>query len=360
MKRFLTLALCALLTTVLHAQSGKDILRCTADSFFLSPKAQEVGNQVLLYQRATGGWPKNIDMTRPLSAADTERVSQDRLRTDDSTIDNGATTLQITFLARLYQARIASRSADKKLLEQCKTAVGKGIKYLLEGQYDNGGWPQFWPNGHGYQLHITFNDDAMVNTLRLLSKVSKRQPPFDKDLVSDTLSLLSAEAFQRGIECILATQIRVGCELTIWCQQHDRTTLLPAPARSYELPSFCTAESAAIVGLLKDIPQPDSRICAAIHGAMQWFMNHAIHGFRYDRSTGDARLIEDADASPLWARFYDLEQGFPFVCDRDGIPRRKLDEIGEERRNGYAWYNTRPFALLHRYQTWKAEHAMDF
>ena len=51
-------------------------------------------------------------------------------------------------------------------------------------------------------------------------------------------------------------------------------------------------------------------------------------------------------ADRRWARFYDLEEGKPFFCDRDGIPRRNINDIGPERRNGYQWYNTRPKSII--------------
>ncbi|MBR1558158.1 MAG: hypothetical protein IJ647_10475, partial [Prevotella sp.] len=35
----------------------------------------------------------------------------------------------------------------------------------------------------------------------------------------------------------------------------------------------------------------------------------------------DIRLVEDSAAKPLWARYYDLEKGEPFFCDRDGQPK---------------------------------------
>ena len=54
-----------------------------------------------------------------------------------------------------------------------------------------------------------------------------------------------------------------------------------------------------------------------------------------------------------WARYYDLVDCQPFVCDRDGVPRKHLWEIGPERRNGYAWYNDRPLQLYEKYDKWK-------
>ena len=40
-------------------------LRRTDKEFFTTPEAARIGEQVLAYQRVTGGWPKNIDMCRP-------------------------------------------------------------------------------------------------------------------------------------------------------------------------------------------------------------------------------------------------------------------------------------------------------
>lgn len=313
-----------------------------------------MGQQVMLYQRVTGGWPKNIDMGRPLTDEERAEVARQRQRRNDSTIDNGATTEQMTFLARLYQAcSEGATTGDRLFADSCREAFGKGLSYLLEGQYDNGGWPQFWPESEGYHVQITFNDDAMVNTLRLLRNIVEEKDPFGNNLISEELRQQAAKAFQRGIDCILATQIVVDGKPTVWCQQHDRETLQPTFARSYELPSYCSAESAAIVRLLMELPNPDERVRASIEGAMQWFEEHKLTGLRLDRSTGDTRLVPDSTAGPLWARFYDLEYVQPFVCDRDGIPRRHLSEIGSERRNGYSWYNTRPASLFPLYERWK-------
>lgn len=42
-------------------------LRETNSEFFKTEEARRIGDQVLAYQRCTGGWPKNIDMTRKMS-----------------------------------------------------------------------------------------------------------------------------------------------------------------------------------------------------------------------------------------------------------------------------------------------------
>ncbi len=327
----------------------KYILRQSDEAFFKTDEARRIGDQLMLYQRVTGGWPKNINMVAPLTQEQREAVIADQQRTDDSTIDNDATTIQMLFLARLYHA-----THDQLV----RTSFCKAVEYLLSGQYENGGWPQFWPNPHGYQVHITYNDDAMVNTMLLLRDVAEAKAPFESSLTTKDLRKRASKAFEKGVECILKTQIRVGNRLTVWCQQHDRETYLPASARAYELPSFCSQESASIVALLMSLPHPNDQVKQAIHTAMKWLDTYKLTGLRLERTYSrdsrqrDVRLVEDPNGSPLWARYYDLEHTRPFVCDRDGIPRQRLEDIGSERRNGYGWYGDRAASLYDTYARW--------
>ncbi len=344
----LSLVLMGMVPTSIQAQKNKEYNETSPD-FFASPEARRIGDQLLLWQRNTGGWPKNVDMCSPMSDADKQKVLADKNRTNDSTTDNKATTTQMTFLARLWQ-----QTCDDKY----RDAFCRGVEYLLSGQYDNGGWPQFWPTMRDYQVHITFNDDAMVNTMNLLRNIAEDQEPY-QGLADSALSARMMTAYYKGVECILKTQMVINDTLTVWCQQHDRNTYAPAKARAYELPSYCSQESAAIVELLISLPNPDERIIHAVDAAMAWFEKAKITGYRLERigkrgTPGfDTRLVADSTAGPLWARYYDLEHCQPYVCDRDGVPRKHLWEIGPERRNGYSWYNDRPAKLYKKYLKWK-------
>lgn len=324
-----------------------NLIRETDPAFFKTEEARRIGDQVLAYQRVTGGWPKNVDMTRRLTDAELAQVLSDRSRAYDTTIDNGATSQQIAYLARLWQATRDERYREGFLA---------GVEYLLSGQYENGGWPQAWPEMTGYQANITFNDDAIVNTLSLFREIFSENDPYGGALTDEGLRAQLRAAFDKGIECILATQIVRNGEPTVWCQQHDRETLAPASARAYELPSFCSAESVGIVRLLMSLEKPDARVKRAVHGAMRWFDTYKLTGLRVERSFSDGmrdtRLVEDPSAAPLWGRFYDLKWCEPYVCDRDGIARRRLEQIGSERRNGYSWYTGNPAMLYPLYDTW--------
>lgn len=325
-------------------------LRQTNAAYFQTEEARRTGDQVLLFQRVTGGWPKNVDMVSPMDSAARAQVAAQRERRNDSTTDNRATTTQMGFLARLYRATGDVRYRD---------AFRRGVEFLLSGQYENGGWPQFWPDMHGYQRHITFNDDAMVNTLVLFRDAINGTKPYGGDLVDEPMRRRMEESFDRAIDCILKCQIVYKGRPTVWCQQHDRETFAPAPARAYELPSFCSQESVGIVKLLLSLPRPDQRVKRAVHAAMRWFDRNRIPDLRYARKLTEEdpdTYLKKEKGTATWARYYDLRHCRPYVCDRDGKPRRRLEDIGTERRNGYSWYNEYPAELYPLYERWAAEH----
>ena len=87
-----------------------DVLKQPA-AWFGSDEAARIADLLLLYQRDTGGWPKNIDMSAPLAADARTRLLAERVNTD-STIDNGATVTQLRALARIHTARPDDRYRD--------------------------------------------------------------------------------------------------------------------------------------------------------------------------------------------------------------------------------------------------------
>ncbi|MBR5850776.1 MAG: pectate lyase [Alistipes sp.] len=335
-------------------RSSRAWMRERSPEFFRSEAGRLVGDQILLYQRETGGWPKNVDMATPMTERQRAEVLREKTRRDDSTVDNGATTTQMYFLASLYQ-----ECGDVRYRDGFRAA----LDYLLSGQYEHGGWPQFWPITVGYQTAITYNDDAIVHILELFDRIHRGEAPYGGDLIDPAVRKQVGKSFDKGIDCILRTQIVTDGELTVWCQQHDHETFLPTSARSYELPSYCSSESAGIVRLLMSLPKPDKRVKRAVHAAMRWFDTYKLTGLRIEYSgwrpnePRNVRLVEDPAAKvPIWGRFYDLEHCEPYVCDRDGIPRRRLDQIGTERRTGYSWYNSSAAHLYPLYEQWAAKH----
>lgn len=315
-----------------------------------SPEAIRIAGQVLLYQHDNGGWAKDIDMALPLS--DEQRRQVERRKSDlrQSTLDNDATFQQMDFLARVYGA--TGR-------ERYRQGVERGLDFLIDAQYPNGGWPQFPARDSGYYTQITYNDGVMAHALNRLLDIVQQQEPYD--FVDEDRRQAARAALTRGIQCVLNTQIRVDGRLTAWCAQHDKDTLQPAQGRSYEHPSISGGESVGVVRFLMRLEDPSAEIIHAIQSAVAWFEASQLRGIRLVTVTGpeypngrDRIVVEDPDAPALWARFYEIDTNRPIFSGRDGVIKYDLAEIEHERRNGYSWLGAYATALLERdYPQWR-------
>ena len=203
----------------------------------------------------------------------------------------------------------------------------------------------------------------MIGALEVLSTVAQKDRDFS--FVPDPIRLRCGKAVENGTGFILRSQVRIKGRLTVWCAQHERKTLLPAGALSYELPSLSGHESVGIVRFLMRIEKPDERTRNSIESAVAWFKGAKLTGIRQalvdapgtPKGT-DKKIIRDPDAPPLWGRFYDLQNEKPFFCSRDGIPRDSIDKISYERRNGYSWLGEYARGLIVRdYPNWKKGNA---
>lgn len=306
------------------------------EAWFASEEAVRITENILSWQSEEGGWPKNVDVTAQPFAGESKDIRP--------TFDNGATTDELRFLARIYNV---SRE------ERCRSAFDRGLDYILKAQYPNGGWPQYYPLSSQYHRHITFNDGAMVRLMIFLRELCETET---YAFVDGGRRAAVRKAFDDGVACILKCQIRVDGELTAWCAQHDEIDLRPRPARSYELASLSGSESVGIVRLLMSLDPQTPGVVPAVEGAVAWFRKAALHGIRVEKIEGDTVVVPDPAAPPLWARFYEIGTNRPIFCDRDGIPRQNLSEIGAERRNGYRWLGDWPQRLLDtEYPQWIKE-----
>lgn len=303
------------------------------DNWYRSDESRRITENILSWQSAEGGWPKNQDNTATRFAGNRKRIK--------GTFDNGATTGELRFLARVFRATQDPR---------CQAAFLKGLDHILKAQYPTGGWPQWYPPGGQYERHITFNDDAMVRLMNFTREVAASG---DYDFVDATRRQAARESFDRGIQCILRCQIVVNGRQTVWCAQHDEVDYRPRPARLYELPSLSGAESAGVLQLLMSLDRPSPEVSRAIQGGAEWFNAAKLVGIRVERVKGDQRVVPDPGAPPLWARFYEIETSRPFFCGRDGVKKYALAEIERERRNGYSWYGEWGRSVAGDYARWK-------
>ncbi len=323
--------------------------------WYSSDEAKRIADNVLLYQDASGGWLKNTDMSRELSADQRARLKRGETG-GRPTIDNGATVTQIRFLAR-----VATTTGEPRYAAACR----RGVEYLLKAQYPGGGWPQIFPLDEDYSRHITFNDGAMIGVMNVLDDIADGEESYK--FLDDATRKRARTAIDQGVEAILKCQVVVDGIRTVWCAQHDERTLAPAQARAYELPSLSGSESVGIVRFLMSLDKPSPEVREAVRDAVAWFETAKIEGRRVERIRApeldpprDVVVIDDPGAGPLWARFYDIGTNKPMFVGRDGVVHDNLADIEHERRIGYAYLGDWPRRLLERdYPAWKQKWGED-
>jgi PelA/Pel-15E family pectate lyase len=339
--------------------SGKTIISSAEVESFtahLKDRADTIAENMLLYQRENGGWPKHfksvaVDYKHTLTPEELKELQAGYTAGIDATIDNNATTKEIKYLSKAYK-----QTKDRRFL----TAAEKGIEYLLKAQYTNGGWPQFYPDFSSYRSQVTFNDNAMVNVLNVLADV--QEGVNDMEVINALHKSNCADAVKRGINCILKTQIKQKNILTGWCAQYDAKTLLPAKARAYELPSLSGMESVGILRFLMRFKNPSVKMQQAVTAGVKWLEKVKIVGYKVAEidapgtAKGKDRIVMSEPGNIMWARFMDLNTNEPFFCGRDGVKKKTIAEIDYERRNGYAWYGNAPEKLINvEYPKWAAK-----
>ena len=341
-----------------------------------------IAENMLVLQNPDGGWPKNLDYQRIYTQ---EELSQLPLKdTSPSTLDNRNGYAQVRYLCRVWEQLKDSGPDPQRYLD----AAIRGLQWILAAQHPaNGGFSGADVDG------ITYNDDVMTGTLRLLRDVAAGDSCFTG--IPQDLREMAQDAYDKGIACILRTQIRITLEdgstiLTAWCQQHsNEEPFAPIWARSFEPPSICSRESFDILKLLMEIPDPDEQVRQAVIAGCTFFDRDdvRIHGkeietvetdpvFLKDRMyTTDRFLVGRADAADLWARFYaldsssDVESGAPAPirgeypstlqpvwCDEKCTYVQGYNDLGRERRNGYSYVINGGDQLLAIFAQWKNKH----
>jgi len=295
-----------------------------------------IADNMLLYQKANGGWPKNYDVQAILTPSQKDSVLQVKQQLN-TTFDNGTTYTHVVYLSKTY---------GYTKTEKYKEAAVKGLDYILSAQYTNGGWPQYFP---------------------LLKDIAENNSAYS--FIDSKRRLQLRTAYEKGLDCILKTQINDAAVPTAWCQQYDEVHLQPAWARKFEPPSICNGESVDIVILLMSIKQPSAAITDAVQYAVAWFKASMIKGIKvetfaapdlqtaYRLSKTDKRVVKDSLAPPIWTRYYELKTHRPLFCNRDSKVVYSLAEVERERRDGYAWYTYSPQKVLDKYPAWQKKYA---
>ena len=297
------------------------------EAWYGSAESIRLADNLLIYQRNSGGWVENIDMSVQMTETLKRQLLSQKDNTDAS-LDNGVTIPEIRYLIRMYQATKIERYRDAYLL---------GINGVLKAQYPNGGFPQRMNQPSSYHGEITYNDNAMTQVLRLWWDIYSNPDQFFS-IDEETYAKIE-DSLIRGIDCILDTQIYSEKQgmLTAWCAQHDRVTLEPSWGRDYEPPSISGSESIGIINFLMGLDKEFlisldqdnvlgeeltiwERVQRAIHSAVKFFEHVEIRGYALTTGSSpwgsDRVLVESPNARGLWARFIDIDTFEPLFFDR--------------------------------------------
>lgn len=406
MKRFLlallllgsTLTLSAQVHDAVRQSWGRLANRMPAE-WYGSEEAAEVAEKVLDAQLPSGGWFKNIPWHQMTPKHEKSLARAKEIGA--SIFDNNATTTEMRFLAKMQAAK-----PDKRY----KKAFDRAFRLIEAAQYENGGWPMFYPlnaatldaygvtdpvSGKNYITNINFNDNAMTNILQTLKQIYEGHELWTP-IIDKKQQKAAKKMFYKGIQCILDCQIdgkyeqytfretaagkiigdrRVGdAPLSIWCAQHDAVTLEPAQARAYEFPSYCGMETAGILATLMAIDPQDipaeyptmwSDIQRSVKAAVAWIDAHRICDLEFkmirDEQGGmDRNVVAAPGKRNLWARFYELTSCRPIFGMYNFVRLYSIDGVSPDRRMGYAWYSKNLEQIVERsYPKWKKKHGIE-
>lgn len=316
-----------------------------------TPEALRVADNILSFQTPAGGWGKNADRGGPPRQPGEHWVAGEDAQRKSAwsyvgTIDNGASTTEMRFLARV-QAQLPGAPG-----ERYRAVFLKGLRYLLNAQYPNGGFPQIYPLQGGYHDAITLNDDAMARVVNLLMDAGEGRG--ELAFVPSGLAGEARAAVQRAIGLFVATQQAQGGKRTGWGQQFDALSLALAGARNFEPAALATPESTGVLLLLMRLPDPPREVREAVHAGVAWLRSAALRDVAWTSTTpeGGRRLLAVPGASEIWSRYYDARSLKPVFGERDRSVHDDVNELQIERRNGYAWFGTVPGRAIERYAAW--------
>ncbi|WP_160153556.1 pectate lyase [Microbulbifer sp. ALW1] len=329
-------------------------------SYYALTDIEQIADNLLLYQRDSGGWPTNKHPLRVVAPEERAKALADK-GLPDASFDNRNIYPQIEYLSEVYKQTGNPRYRDAAL---------KGLRYTLDRQYPNGGWAHSPDRTErAYYRHITMADEVMPGVLTFLRKVAQGRVPFD--YIDTGIQQRAATAVAKGDALLLQLQVKIDGVPTGWAGQYHEDSLQPAQGRAYELPGILAWETVPVLEYLMAIENPSAEVIAAVHGGARWLASVKLEGFRIERVEAkgqrfdyhaadyDLVVVKDERAKPIWARFYDLESSKPFLANRDGRRVSQLSEVDLERRTGYSWYGYWPENFLNvEYPAWKQRISM--
>ncbi len=271
-----------------------DAYNATGDESYYKA-AEQVAGALIKGQHPAGGWNYVVDFAGEEAlkkwyatvGANAWRLEEFQHYYGNATFDDAGTAESSQFLLRMYVAK-----KDPKY----RPALDKTIRFVLDSQYPNGGWPQRFPFAeqaslHGkpdYTRYITFNDDVAAENIKFLIMVYQA--------LGDRTVL---DAVRRGMDIFTVTQQKAP--QAGWALQYT-PDLQPAGARSYEPKALVTHTTAANIGQLMDFYQltGDPKYLAPIPAALDWLERVKLPADQVKNNRTHPTFIEIGTDRPLY------------------------------------------------------------
>lgn len=233
-----------------------DAFHATGDAFYLDA-ALQTARALISAQHPSGGWNYAYDFAGEASLRDwyatyarnAWRMEEFQVERDNATFDDACTASATQFLLRLELERPTS---------EVSAALERALRFVLDSQYESGGWPQRYPLDSDYTSFVTFNDDVLGENL--------------KTLVMAYAALGKAQALgplRAGMDCVVSMQQPMP--QPAWGLQH-RLDGTPAAGRAFEPEAFVTHTTGANIELLLAFHEltGDEKYLRRVPEALDW------------------------------------------------------------------------------------------
>jgi PelA/Pel-15E family pectate lyase len=250
-----------------------DCYHASGDDYYYDA-ALDVADGLIAAQHPAGGW----NYLHDFAGADSTRRWYDTIGKNgwrleefhhyygNATFDDAGTSESSQFLLRLHLEHRAQRLREP---------LERAIRFVLDSQYENGGWPQRFPltsegGLHGrpdYTRQITFNDDVAGENIKFLLMVYQT--------MGDERALA---AIRKAMDIFLATQ--QPAPQAGWGLQHDAQSLAPVGARTYEPEALVTHTTANNLAQLMNFYEwtGEERFMARVPEALAWLDSVRLPG----------------------------------------------------------------------------------
>ena len=267
--------------------------RITGEKQYLAA-ATDAARALAWGQRTAGGWDHRVDV------AHLEKESSTVIRKDGNcAFDDNITQGALNFLM------IMDAVIDETWLSE---SIELGLRHMMNSQFENGAWPQWYPLRGGYHDYYTFNDNSINDCINVMLKAHR--------IYGKSEYLQTA---RRGGDFIILSQHPQP--QSGWAQQYSHD-LKPAWARSFEPPGVCSAATVRNIRTLVDLYlyTKDEKYLKPIPLAFEWLDKSKI---------GDNK----------WARLYEEGTNKPVYGDREDGDKVHYDyeKVSERERTSYAW-----------------------